>query len=919
MIFTVTIIASSIGAVALAVGIARASRSSAYETETSRLLLLAGMSSVLLCAALSLLLLFACLREGVLLGHLPPGRILACLLLLSVPFRIAWNYFRIPATIVSAYEATRVSAEDVPEWLTRSFRSIRTRLPAVYVSSVARGPMVFGRSTAAAALLLPRSWLDQDYDRPPASLLHEIGHLRHSDVGFLSWGDSFVQGGLWPALVSLVVLLLGFGSGLEEWQIAASAAGVHLICYIQLFIFVTVVTRAREGLADSFARAMTPGTQVRAERTSVDMSYLLPEKGAPPRCSRTRRSGQLYRFLQDKAILSEKAWLWRPVARAFSYLYLRQPMPSFRQTSEYVNGEAAGADGRLGEGETSFWAGVSLGNFIVTLTVLGSLMVLLSRSASAPEDILVVPFQWFGALGPLVPAFLAALLSMPDSCSPRVPGWKRIGRLACRHAVAACAALASSLSLLLFAGFVADTGFLIGFSLVLALTGVTVSFVLSLVGQHVWLAVRTWTRRNTTEIAGLFGVVAPTLLTFAAILAGSISALFYGRQIGKAAFLGGIGGLGWVLFASSGTISVEDAFLELRCGPFREKLEGSSYRRRGPFLLWVYLCTPVFVGVVLTTVILYPVIDTVYPGLPPELAIVFSLPLLFIEALVAWKLGSATRYPKLVGWASVERLAGCLRFFDRDTAEHREARALVKEESQNVLHHVSRESNLSTLGTRYCIVAATDHLARDSAGAASILKWVLRCRCSEGGFGLWPGASPRISCTCFAVRILSRAGRLADLRKKDVQWLRSNQREDGLFRCRHGNRPEWEQTRFAVESLSIPGERLGASAACRCAEPMLENLREACRRDDAPKVAACLWTLDRLGFCGAEATRQGQRWIRGALTELLHRDPAHDPDYVRGVMETSALLYDRPLAILSSHSRRILRRRLHAAILDCLP
>jgi len=176
---------------------------------------------------------------------------------------------------------------------------------------------------------------------------------------------------------------------------------------------------------------------------------------------------------------------------------------------------------------------------------------------------------------------------------------------------------------------------------------------------------------------------------------------------------------------------------------------------------------------------------------------------------------------------------------------------------------------------------------------STLQKWVEKCANAHGGYGLWPGSQSRLSSTYYALEILEYFNTDYDVdKKKHADWITGCQSPVGWFVSSISNRPDWENTYFAVSALSL----LDAIEQIKYKNALIESLRnllgEGFHELDIRKVYCCGLSLHALGSLTLGDKQAIQDFIVRAIPRLQYAKIRYTAEKLAEVLELGKLVME---------------------------
>jgi len=196
-----------------------------------------------------------------------------------------------------------------------------------------------------------------------------------------------------------------------------------------------------------------------------------------------------------------------------------------------------------------------------------------------------------------------------------------------------------------------------------------------------------------------------------------------------------------------------------------------------------------------------------------------------------------------------------------------------------------------------------------------VLSWVLECQCSQG-FGLWPKSSPRLYSTYQAVSILNDKDGLDKCdNDKHIAWIKTSQQQEGYFKGPHSKREKWEDTFFAVRSLSILNASLPRDRASKC-ESWVQNIliKKGFEKKRPDIIYYCCGVLDGLGKLDSETRQKILDWLISKIKELLLVNVALNYESIHFVVMVYQILGTHPIKDIDNEPLALLTEKIYTAL-----
>ncbi|MFW6098748.1 MAG: prenyltransferase/squalene oxidase repeat-containing protein, partial [bacterium] len=689
--------------------------------------------------------------------------------------------------------------------------------PRVVLSERVALPLVVGRRSHEAFLVIPVAWTesqppsDSGQDVREFQLHHELAHCRNRDVGFMTWAHVFVRW-LVPLAAAMAVATSGGAViGVLRWRVAWMVSAASLLALGMIWVLYHVVMRHREFDADARAALILawPVRQLAMALDACEAAGLASGSRTESRAATTPWSWRLEMWLADKAAFGRVRVLWRGIEYLWHALGRTHPGVAARKERLREGIEETGwRSPSLGLG---VWTGITAGMFMQAF-LLASVTVGLVGSASAAwvENVLM-PFWGMGSvcLLALGLAFIA-LLPVRFSAETGPASFRYVAKLLGWFAVVGL----SGLLVLALSGpalreisehFVVAIG--IAYTIVISL-----SILSGGLRESAAVSWRSWT---------------PTACTLLLLLAaaGGLEVIVPGASF---AFVMGF----WVplvMLSNAGDrTSWEEGYgIRRRCSRVR-LLEGRAFRRWGILAGWaldmpVYLLPVIGCGVTALTAY---VVAHYWLGFAPSRPAVFAVGVPATAAAIClmvlwvarrdWR-ARCNKVDPLTSKRAAQCAAVLLHWVPQRLSTYlpclrRYAMDVLKEARE--LHLPERSGTLLELSWTSLPLLRT--LRRDGPEVDNLIKQVHQCAHRDGGFGPWPGASPRLSSTFRALGVLDWADRIGDLdRRKHLAWVEGLRQPDGGFCDPLLRYPPWQMAYWALRCCRwLGGDYRAWARAC---------------------------------------------------------------------------------------------------------
>jgi hypothetical protein len=199
-------------------------------------------------------------------------------------------------------------------------------------------------------------------------------------------------------------------------------------------------------------------------------------------------------------------------------------------------------------------------------------------------------------------------------------------------------------------------------------------------------------------------------------------------------------------------------------------------------------------------------------------------------------------------------------------------------------------------------------LRADCGDEESIAKWVLKCQDKEGGFSVWPGAAPTLGNTHRALRVLQLLSGVENLdREKHEKWLLNQCKTFDLSRGPRKGYGLWEicMTLDCLDMLKAPKS---------CVEEIIpEKLincwcrgKRSCK--DTFNLVRCLEILGSLDNSIEQELRQ--HWVFPRSTLFANLRPDKNIEDISNYVQTIHILNKRDVAATRSQVSKVLENTL---------
>ena len=884
------------------------------ERFSSRILVLSGIINTTLCC---LLFLFQGINEVCYIAtslSFSLGQLLIPLVFLVVPGRIVWNYFAIQRRLVARFNLKPHKADAFTTAITSRSRIMNISPPAILSSDLIVTPFIFGHRSSKAILAVPKGWQKIDDDRQNILLLHELGHIRNHDVGFLAWSNACIQDLRLLLILLPALIIYCYIVGYER---IAPSISLYLACSLILYVLLRYVVRKRESLADITAAMLVESGKVRDAISKQEIYTIKPcrisEQQAEPKLI-----DKIQRWLTDRAIFSKKQKLWKLLLALFNFFHLLHPSRLDRmETIASVKSTARESSLSLGE---SFWAGISLGLMGVIIGLSGYWFEMFVLKLQDDKDILLLTYHIYSLTGPIAVGFLTVFLTLPMWSSLKLPilGKRFLFSLLTRFGIALVGACLVC-PLVLFAG---AKNYLILTLLVLCICWyifvMFFGFAVSIVVVFIWMKVRYMQSNLVADLLRALWAMALFIAAIAAFLLLGIFLIYYEAGFaGVNLLFSAIAGCALTVISMKETRISETEQCLIFYAPFRNyRVEGKWFKPA----VWIVSSLYNTVLLFLYTLLIYSSIYLAFSNIFRNLDSAWGILLLICICCVILIVLGYREKGRI--WASkshkIYSFCNCLKLLSEpiDSRCRKKVNKIAANYDLDTNNTKNRILNLA-ISDVYELV---DLILEDTTQSKMLnyaLAWVLRCQ-KQGGFGLWPGSSPRLYSTYQGISILQNVDLLSKCNtNQHISWIKALQQPDGSFKGPWSKRPAWEDTFYAVKALSMLGSSLdpGDTYLCRswCSNIFVKKGIEKNKLD---VIYYCFGSLDALGTIDEGILELVSGWLSSKMEELLLANISLDYENVHFTVMTYHLLdkhikiLEKPLNLLTERIKTALEAEL---------
>jgi len=907
-------LAVSLGiAVLFSVHIGRSVSRAGVEHFSGRILIFFGIINTVLCG---LLLIFQGTYElfrAASSGPLNLGQLLIPLVLFAAAGRIVWNHFRVKGKTVSRFALTPHQDKTLIAEVGKLSIAMGILPPEIMSSDKVVLPFVFGRRSKKAILAVPANGQLIRDDRQKILLLHELAHVHNRDVGFLAWANACIRDMRWLIILFPAMAVYCFALG---YRSMAPSILLYLACAIILFVLLRYVIRRREFLADMTAALLGDSGDVTDTILRHETNPIRPAQNSEHH-GKASVVDKIQRWLSDKAMFAKRRKMWGFLLRRFDFFYSLHPPRQERAETVLSARKANDQLPLLGD---SFWAGVAIGLLGVTIALGGYwFAVVFQNFLIVPNDhgAVWLPYQIYGMLAMAVAAFLVVFLVLPtwSSLKLQAPGGRFLLSFSFRYGLALLGAWLVC-PLILTAGAESEDVLLLLVLCAIWCVCITVfSFAVNIVIVFLWMVTRYIHGSRVVELRravwafSLFIVVFLGLVSFGAIILTN-GMVFRGVNIIVSMMIGAV--LALMAFKET-RLSIADAYLIFRTPLSIHRFEGKLFKRTQWTICSIYYTA----AMLLFASLLYLSVDIVFAHIFRNIGVVVGT-LVTCVVLCSILALFGRREARVVLDSQRIKIVSLVRSFRKlpTATDCLDCRKIEKVVASYDICNESKKNrvwNLTVCDVDELVVLLQESNAKSEV-LDRVLSWLLECQCPGGGFGVWPGSSPRLSATYEAISILKNHDSLAECNADThASWIKTLQQPDGFFRGPWSNGPLWKNTFHAVKSLDMLGVTLHSEQARRCRKWCDTILsQKGFARNNSEVIYHCLGTLEALGPIDEDIRNIAAGWTSTKIEQLLLTNIALNYEQVYLVLMTYALIGES--ANISSNSLDLLAQRVKAAL-----
>lgn len=890
--------------------IARGVFKAGVEHFSSRILVISGIINTSLCSLLFLSQGIYGVIKTVTSDSICLAQIIIPLIFIAVPFRVLWNYFSIQKKPITSHKLQPCTCDRINTKIVNLCKMMSINPPEILFSSMVVSPFVFGHRSNMAVLAIPKQWLDSDEDQQYIQLLHELSHIRNHDVGFLAWSNAVLRDLrflliLLPALIVYSLVL--------NYNHMVSSIVLYLACSLILFAMLRYIVRKRESLADLTTALLVDSGKVKGVLTTNDVVISDMNIGQQPEA---RFIGKAQRWLSDKAMFSKKRKLWNFLLKIFNFFYSLHPTKTdrieaitlARSLSEKAPKDSVG---------NSFLAGIAFGLFGVIIGLGGYWLSSFTQHPQGGNEILRLPYKMYGLAVPLALGFWVVFLTLPYWSSFRNPKLDSKFLLSQLKSYSIAFAGACLICPVILSAGISDTD--IHVLTVMCATWylfiVFFGFAISIVSIFLWITIRYLQSGQLLDLKKGFWAFAPFVIIVVSLIVIGLSMM--DRQMvfeGTNLIFSTIIAIVMFLFViGHSRFSIKDEYFILHFFGLTFLVEGEKLRWSSRFFN-VVGCPVLLVALGLPV---YFFISLMFADILKPLSIRSGLLFLIISSsiiLVIIRVRDIRRVRE-VKRTKVYKLSHCLRLLSKPLSLLlcRKINNVAATYKFNKHSHSKKRDNFTVNDAyEYMQLVSDNNLQED---IKRVLSWVLECQCSQG-FGLWPKSSPRLYSTYQAVSILNDKDGLDKCdNDKHIAWIKTSQQQEGYFKGPHSKREKWEDTFFAVRSLSILNASLPRDRASKC-ESWVQNIliKKGFEKKRPDIIYYCCGVLDGLGKLDSETRQKILDWLISKIKELLLVNVALNYESIHFVVMVYQILGTHPIKDIDNEPLALLTEKIYTAL-----
>jgi hypothetical protein len=585
-------------------------RKSGLEHYSSRILLFSAIINTAVCNTILLLMgiygLWA-IREA---SQLDLLHFVMIVPLFVLPVRSIWNFFTTAKRLQKQLDLQPIETDQLQKVTHSLSTMMEITCPVILSSPLVTTAIVFGHSSKKVFLAVPANWPSAIDYRQRAVLCHELAHIRNKDVGFLTWSFAFLADLRWLLILFPIITIV---SSFTKVELLLAANTLYLVCLIILWLLTRSVLRKRELLADQTVAMLMESGKI-AEAMNEQQSSLSSGLHVNLRASKSSTIiNRIRNWLADKALFAERRNFWELTSKVFDTVYSKHP--SFIERLKGIkNGDRIGSVFSVRFAE-SFWAGVSVGLLGVLIALGGLWFGRYFLKLQDYEEIVKIPYDLYGVVGPLAIGVVALLFVLPgwSSIKAIVPTGKRLISLLCRYLIGLLGAAIVSLLILIGGWPYIEVKVLCVLNIIWAFFILLFSLGVNIVMLVLWLQNRYFSSHFFTdlrwamysEVLGICTVVAGFVIALVIFLRGAVI-------LGSSIFLSMLAGaFTLTIVAGHSNISGTEQYAIFVIGSWVYRYEGRNFKYWAPligssgFALLCYIPAAVIFVIIYTVTRLY--------------------------------------------------------------------------------------------------------------------------------------------------------------------------------------------------------------------------------------------------------------------------------------------------------------------------
>lgn len=879
---------------------------------SSRILIVSSIIDVSLCGLLFLLQGTTELYRITTSTSLSIDQFIVPVVFFVIPGKIIWNYFAIQRKTVATFHL-KPSGNNVLTARVDSLCKIMGICPPMLLSSqLITSPFVFGHRSDKAILAVPANWQSLNKHYQHIQLLHELAHIRNHDIGFLAWSNACLRDLRFLFMFLPALLMYCYFGGYRD---TIPSVGLYLACSFFLFVMLRYVIRKRETLADMTAALLTKSGDI-SNVISEQEIHAIESHRTSAKTAKPKLTDKIQQWLTDKALFSTQQGLWKTLLRLFNFFHTFHPSNVERiRTISARNDLTPQPVSLLGD---SFWAGITFGLLGVIIGLGGYWLSMFTQNPRDNTEILRLPFKIYGLAAPLALGFWVIFLTLPYWSSfrnPRLDGTFLLSQLKSQSIALAGACL--TCPVVLTAG-ISDRNvhILTAMCTLWYIFIVFFGFAISIVSVFLWITIRYLQSSQSVNLKKGFWTLAPfTIIVFGFVIMGmglmNNFLVFQGTNLIFSTFIGVVI---FLLAIGYSRFSEKDKYFILCFFRFIFLIEGKNLKWIGR-IFDIAGCPSLLIGFGLPV---YLAIDLIFAETLKNISVRSGLLFLIISScaiLVIIRTRDIRRVRESKR-TKVYRLSHCLQLLSKPpgTQLREKMNRIIATYAFTNCSRLRKKCNL-TVNDAYEYMRLISNDKSQENLISQPLSWILQCQ-QSGGFGLWPGSSPRLSSTYQAISTLNEKKALKKCdTQKHISWVQKFQQPDGSFKGPWSKRDAWEDTFFTIRSLFLLGSSLPPDKAKHCENWTRSTLiKEGIEGNRADVIYYCLSILDALNKLDNETINVILNWLPSKIEELLLANIALNYESVHYTIMIYKMLCSHRERLIDNESITLLTERIYAAL-----